>query len=254
MDPATLIGIIVSIGLVGWSIMSAEGASMFLNVPSMTIVLGGTVGATLVCYPMENVLGVMRILKKAFLHRAQTNAEIIAGMEEMAKKARKEGLLSLEAAANDVTDEFYKTGLQLVVDGQESDTIEAILSTEIDYIKSRHAAGAGIMMAAGTYAPAFGMIGTIIGLIQMLQNMEDPASIGPAMAVALVTTFYGALLANVVFLPLVTKLQQRSIREVEQKRLITEGLLSIQAGDNPRILVQKLNGFVQPNARVQEAA
>lgn len=254
MDPATLIGILVSIGLVGFSIMSGEGASMFLNVPSMTIVLGGTAGATLVCYPMENVLGVLSILKKAFLHRAETNAEIITRMEEMAKKARKEGLLSLEAAAGNVTDEFYKTGLQLVVDGQEADTIEAILTTEIDYIKSRHAAGAGIMQAAGTYAPAFGMIGTIIGLIQMLQNMEDPASIGPAMAVALVTTFYGALLANVVFLPLVTKLQQRSIREVEQKRLITEGLLSIQAGDNPRILVQKLNGFVQPSARVQEAA
>jgi chemotaxis protein MotA len=254
MDPATLIGIVVSLGLVGWTILSGDGAMTFLNVPSIVIVFGGTIGATLVCFPMSNVLGMMGILKKAFLHKSQTNNEIITGMEEMAKRARKEGLLSLQAAAGEVSDEFYKTGLQLVVDGQEADTIEAILATEIEYIKSRHATGADVLKAAGTYAPAFGMIGTVIGLIQMLQNMSDPASIGPAMAVALVTTFYGALLSNVVFLPLVTKLQQRSTQEVEQKKLITEGLLSIQAGDNPRILVQKLNGFVQPAARVQEAA
>jgi len=254
MDPATLIGIIVSLGLVGWTILSGDGAMTFLNVPSIVIVFGGTLGATLVCFPMGNVLGAMGILKKAFLFKAQTNNEIITGMEEMAKRARKEGLLSLQTAAGEVTDEFYKQGLQLVVDGQEADTIESILVTEISYIKSRHSTGAEVLRAAGTYAPAFGMIGTVIGLIQMLQNMSDPASIGPAMAVALVTTFYGALLSNVVFLPLVTKLEQRSIQEVEQKKLITEGLLSIQAGDNPRILVQKLNGFVQPKQRVQEAA
>ncbi len=119
---------------------------------------------------------------------------------------------------------------------------------------ARHEVGAEVLKAAGTYAPAFGMIGTIIGLIQMLQNMADPSSIGPAMAVALVTTFYGALLSNVVFLPLVTKLRRRSAMEVEQKSLIVEGLLSIHAGDNPRILVQKLNGFVAPSQRVAEAA
>ncbi len=254
MDPATLIGIIVSLGLVGYSILSGDGAGMFFNIPSMLIVFGGTVGATLVCFPISNVFGVMGILKKAFLFKAQTNNEIITGMEGMAKRARKEGLLSLQNIAAEVSDEFYKTGLQLVVDGQEADTIESILVTEISYIKARHETGADVLKAAGTYAPAFGMIGTIIGLIQMLQNMNDPASIGPAMAVALVTTFYGALLSNVLFLPLATKLEQRSRREVEQKELIKEGLLSIQAGDNPRILVQKLNGFVQPKARVQEAA
>lgn len=253
MDPATLIGILLSAGLVAYSIMSGDGAGMFVNIPSILIVFGGTFGATLVCFPIANVFGVMGILKKAFMFKAKTNNEIITGMEQMAKRARKEGLLSLQTAAAEVTDEFYKTGLQLVVDGQEADTIESILATEISYIKSRHETGADVLKAAGTYAPAFGMIGTIIGLIQMLQNMDDPSSIGPAMAVALVTTFYGALLANILFLPLATKLQQRSIQEVQQKKLITEGLLSIQAGDNPRILVQKLNGFVQPKARVEEA-
>ncbi len=254
MDLATLIGIIASLGLVGYAILSGEGAGTFLNVPSIVIVFGGTFGATLVCFPMKNVMGVMGIVKKAFLIKETSAGEIIGRMEEMAKKARKEGLLSLQTAANDIADEFYKTGIQLVVDGQEADTIESILNTEIDYIAARHMVGAEVLKAAGTYAPAFGMIGTIIGLIQMLQNMADPSSIGPAMAVALVTTFYGALLSNVVFLPLVTKLQRRSAMEVEQKSLIVEGLLSIHAGDNPRILVQKLNGFVAPSQRVAEAA
>jgi len=254
MDLATLIGIIVSLGLVGYSILSAEGAGTFLNVPSIVIVFGGTVGATLVCFPMKNVAGVIGILKKAFLVKEVSTGDIIGRMEEMAKKARKEGLLSLQSAANDIEDDFYKTGIQLVVDGQEADTIESILNTEIDHIAARHMVGAEVLKAMGTYAPAFGMIGTVIGLIQMLQNMADPSSIGPAMAVALVTTFYGALLSNVIFLPLVTKLQRRSAMEVEQKSLIVEGLLSIHAGDNPRILVQKLNGFVPPGQRVQEAA
>mgnify|MGYP002630984467 CR=1 FL=1 len=254
MDLATLIGIIASLGLVSYSILSAEGAATFINVPSIVIVFGGTMGATLVCFPIKNVAGVLGVVKKAFLVKEVSAAEIIGRMEEMAKKARKEGLLSLQTAASDLTDEFYKTGIQLVVDGQEADTIESILNTEIDYIAARHEVGAEVLKAAGTYAPAFGMIGTIIGLIQMLQNMADPSSIGPAMAVALVTTFYGALLSNVVFLPLATKLQRRSAMEVEQKSLIVEGLLSIHAGDNPRILVQKLNGFVAPDQRLAEAA
>jgi len=254
MDLATLIGVIASFGLVGFAILSGDGASTFLNVPSIVIVFGGTVGATMVCFPLKTCLGVMGVVRKTLFWKDLDNSAIIGTLEELAKKARKEGLLSLQAAGDDISDPFYKGGLQLVVDGQEADTIEAILATEIDYVAARHAVGAELLKAMGTYAPAFGMIGTIIGLIQMLQNMNDPSSIGPAMAVALVTTFYGALLANVVFLPLVTKLQQRSNQEVEQKSLIMEGLLSIHAGDNPRILVQKLSAFVPPSARVAEAA
>ena len=254
MDIATLVGIVVALGLVGYSVLSGEGASTFIDPISIAIVFGGTVGATLVAFPMKNVAGVVGIVRKAFLHTEVSNQEIIARMETLAKRARKEGLLSLQSAAGEVDDDFYKSGLQLVVDGQEADTIESILNTEIDHIVARHQVGAEVLKTMGTYAPAFGMIGTVIGLIQMLQSMADPSSIGPAMAVALVTTFYGAVLANVVFLPLVTKLQRRSAQEVEQKSLIVEGLLSIHAGDTPRILVQKLNGFVSPNQRVQEAA
>ncbi len=254
MDLATLIGLVASLGLITFAILSGDGAMTFLNVPSIVIVFGGTVGATLVCFPMKTVLGVMGVLRKTLMHSESSTPELIGKLEELAKKARKEGLLSLQGATDDIADDFYKTGLQLVVDGQESDTIEDILKTEVSYIKSRHGVGSDLLKAMGTYAPAFGMIGTVIGLIQMLQSMSDPSTIGPAMAVALVTTFYGALLSNVVFLPLAVKLEQRSRNEVAQKLLILEGLLSIHAGDNPRILVQKLSAFVSPANRVQEAA
>ncbi len=254
MDLATLIGVIASFGLIVLAILSGDGAMTFMNVPSIIIVFGGTVGVTLVCFPMKTVLGVISVLRKTLFHKGLENQSIITTLEDLAKRARKEGLLSLQSAQDDIADDFYKAGLQLVVDGQEADTIEAILTTEMDYIGARHGVGQALFKCMGTYAPAFGMIGTVIGLIQMLQSMSDPSTIGPSMAVALVTTFYGALLSNVVFLPLVTKLEQRSDQELEQKALIMEGLLSIHAGDNPRILVQKLSAFVPPSARVAEAA
>ena len=253
MDLATLIGILASFALVGMTILSGDGASTFLNVPSMLVVFGGTMGATLVCFPLKTVLGIIGVVRKTFFFKGLSNAEIIKTLEGLAKKARKEGLLSLQAASDDIDDDFYQAGLQLVVDGQEADTIEAILATEIEYLGTRHSVGADLFQTMGTYSPAFGMIGTVIGLIQMLQSMSDPSSIGPAMAVALITTFYGALVANVVFLPMAQKLRQRSSQELEQKNLLMEGLLSIHAGDNPRILVQKLSAFVPPSARDQEA-
>jgi len=254
MDLATLIGVIASFGLIVLAILSGDGATTFLNVPSIIIVFGGTIGVTLVCFPLKTVLSVMSVLRKTLFHKGLENQVIITTLEDLAKRARKEGLLSLQSAQDDIDDAFYKAGLQLVVDGQEADTIEAIMVTEMQYIGARHGTGRDLFKMMGTYAPAFGMIGTVIGLIQMLQSMSDPSTIGPAMAVALVTTFYGAFLANVVFLPLATKLEQRSIQELEQKALIMEGLLSIHAGDNPRILVQKLSAFVSPGARAQEAA
>ncbi len=254
MDLATLIGILASFGLVGYAILTGDGASTFLNGPSLVIVVGGTLGATLVCFPMKTVFGVIGVVRKALFFRGLDNQKIIGSLESLAKRARKEGLLSLQGAGSEIPDAFYSTGLQLVVDGQEADTIESILATEIEYVEARHSVGALLMKTMGTFAPAFGMIGTVIGLIQMLQTMNDPSSIGPSMAVALVTTFYGALLANVLFLPMVTKLEQRSNQEVEQKNLIMEGLLSIHAGDNPRILVQKLSAFVPPSKRAGEAA
>ena len=253
MDLATLFGMVAALGLIGFSIVTGEGADTFVNVPSLVIVVGGTIGATFVCFPMKTVFGVPGVLRKALFPGGMDNATIITQLEGLSKRARKEGLLSLQAAGEDVKDPFYKKGLLLVVDGQEADTIETILGTEVSAIKSRHTVGADIFKAMGTYAPAFGMIGTIIGLIQMLQTMNDPSSIGPSMAVALITTFYGAVLSNVIFLPLAVKLELRSNIEVAQKKLIMEGLLSIHAGDNPRILVQRLGAYVPPSARPQES-
>jgi len=253
MDLATLFGMVAALGLIGFSIVTGEGADTFVNVPSLVIVVGGTIGATFVCFPMKTVFGVLGVLRKALFPGGMDNATIITQLEGLSKRARKEGLLSLQAAGEDVKDPFYKKGLLLVVDGQEADTIETILGTEVSAIKSRHTVGADIFKAMGTYAPAFGMIGTIIGLIQMLQTMNDPSSIGPSMAVALITTFYGAVLSNVIFLPLAVKLELRSNIEVAQKKLIMEGLLSIHAGDNPRILVQRLGAYVPPSARPQES-
>jgi len=255
MDVATLIGIISAFGLVGWAIISGDGASTFVEPKSLLIVFGGTFGATLICFPLRTLVGVLGVIRTAFFNAGMDAGRLISNLADMATSARKEGLLSLQASTDAVDDPFYKAGLQLVIDGQEADTIEQILTTELQYLEERHKVGAELMKSMGTFAPAFGMIGTIIGLIQMLGSMEDPSSIGPSMAIALVTTFYGALLANAVFLPMATKLQTLSSYEVQNKTLILEGLLSIHAGDNPRILRQKLSSFVAPSKRqLDEAA
>ena len=255
MDVATLIGIVSAFGLIIWAIVTGDGAATFVEPKSMLIVFGGTFGSTLICFPLKTVFGVLGVVRNAFFNSGMDAGSLISNLADMATSARKEGLLSLQASADSVDDHFYKAGLQLVIDGQEADTIEQILTTELQYLEERHKVGADLMKSMGTFAPAFGMIGTIIGLIQMLGSMEDPSSIGPAMAIALVTTFYGALLANAVFLPMATKLETLSAFEVQSKTLILEGLLSIHAGDNPRILRQKLSSFVAPSQRqLDEAA
>ncbi len=249
MDVATLIGILASFGLVAYSVLSGEGASTFINIPAILIVLGGTVGATLVCFPLNTLFSVLGVVRKTFFFSGTTNDELIGTLETLATRARKEGLLSLQQASDEVNDSFYQTGLQLVIDGQEADTIEQILQTEIQYLGQRHSVGAELMKTMGTYAPAFGMIGTIIGLIQMLQSMNDPSTIGPAMAVALITTFYGAVMANLAFLPIAGKLRSRSQEELLYKELTMEGVLSISLGDNPRIVEQKLISYLEPRLR-----
>ena len=254
MDFATVLGMIIALGLIVSSILVGEGPGTFLNPPSLMIVMGGTLGTVMICFPVKTLKQTISITKNAFFATEFNIPEIIKILESLAKTARRDGLLALEGSRDAIDDDFYKDGLQLVVDGQEADTVQAILTNEIDYIQARHMTGAEVMAVAGKYAPAFGMIGTIIGLIQMLQSMEDPSSIGPSMAVALITTFYGAVLSNVIFLPLQAKLEVRSAEEVELKTLLMEGLLSIHAGDNPRILVQKLSAFVPPAQRDKEAA
>ena len=174
---------------------------------------------------------------------------MIANFVSLAGVARREGILALETSINDIHDEFMRKGMQLSIDGLEPISIKDILDTEIINIQERHKLGAEIFTTIGTFAPALGMIGTLIGLVQMLQTMEDPSTIGPSMAVALLTTFYGALIANIFCLPLAGKLRNRSTEEVMMKELMAEGILSIAKGDNPRLLEQKLNAFLSPQLR-----
>lgn len=249
MDIATVIGIISAFSLVLIAIMSGGMLSVFISIPSVMIVAGGTMGATLINYPLGQILGVANVLKKAFFHKLISSKSIIPLLVEFASKARKDGILALESMLKEVDDSFLQKGVQLAVDGLEPTSIREILEKEIEFLEERHSLGSEIFTTMGTFAPALGLIGTLIGLVQMLQSMEDPSSIGPAMAIALLTTFYGALLANLVFLPIAGKLKTRSKEEVLSKDLIREGILSIAAGDNPRIVEQKLHAFLAPKLR-----
>ncbi len=253
MDLATVIGIFLSFGLVVSAIVMGGSPFVFVSIPSALIVLGGTLGATLVNYPLKNVLGVIGIIKNTFFHTSDDPATIIDRFLEFANKARREGILSLEPALKEVDDTYLRKGLQLTVDGLEPESIKDILETEIGYLEDRHELGAEIMSIMGAFAPAMGMIGTVIGLVQMLQTMEDPSTIGPAMAVALITTFYGALLANLVFNPMAGKLKTRSKEEILAKEIMLEGILSISKGENPRIIEEKLNSFLPPKQRKESS-
>ena len=250
MDITTLIGIIVAFGLVIISILMGGDGSWFINYPSVMIVLGGTMGATLLSYPLSEVLSVFKVAKNVFLFRSQAAIELIPLIAGFAKKARQEGILSFESQLKDIEDPFLVKGIQMAIDGMESSSIESVMITEIQYLEERHRLGSEIFTTMGTFAPAVGMLGTIIGLVQMLMQMEDPSQIGAPMAVALLTTFYGTLLANLLFLPVAGKLKTRSKQEILIKQMVLEGVISIQSGDNHRIVEQKLKAFIAPQARM----
>ena len=249
LDLTTLIGIIACFALLVLAIITRDGAQVFISVPSLMIVLGGTIGAVLITYPANIVFKVFAVVRNAFLGRTPDNTQIITLFGQLARKARREGLLSLQAAETDLEDDFYRKGLALVVDGREADIVQSILTAEIDATIDRHQVGAEVFEKLGMYSPAFGMLGTIIGLIQMLQSMDDPSTIGPAMAIALVTTFYGSLLANVVFIPLAGKLKMRSKEEVFRKEMLIEGFLGLLSGDDPHVMSEKLASLLRPADR-----
>lgn len=249
MDLATVIGIIGSFALMIIAIVSGGPLTLFIDIPSILIVGGGTIGVVLVHFPLKDVLGALGVMKKAFFHKADSPTQIINKLIEFSTKARKEGILALQGVMDEVSDEFLLKGLQMAVDGQEPDALKDLLEREIESIESRHGSGAEIFSSLAAYGPAMGMIGTLIGLVQMLQSMSDPSSIGPAMAVALLTTFYGAILANIIGLPIAGKLKKRSAEEILIKTLISEGMRCVLAGENPRIMEQKLHAFIAPKLR-----
>ncbi len=250
MDIATVLGIVLGFTFILIAIFMGGGIGAFIDVPSMMIVGGGTIAAILIMYPLGDVINSIKVAMKAFFGKPENPQDIIEKIVELAMKARKESIIALE---NEPIDHpFLKKGIQLIVDGASSELVKAVLWTDINYMKQRHKSGQGIFKGMGGSAPAFGMIGTLIGLVQMLRTLNDPSSIGPAMAVALITTFYGALLANLVFNPIATKLANKSEEEVMVKEMIIEGVLCILEGENPKIIRQKLESFIPPKMRMEE--
>jgi len=249
VDIATFLGIISAVGLVGLAIISQGNALIFLDWPSALIVIGGTFGATLINYPLKDIIRVFKVVKTAFFYKEEDYISLIPQMVKYSTQARKDGLLGLEKVLPGIEDQFFYEGIRMVVDGIPQISIKQIMQTEIDFQVARHRVGISIFQAMGQYAPAFGMIGTLIGLILMLRQLDNPTQIAQSMALALVTTFYGAILANIIFLPIAGKLKERSTAEILKKEMILDGILAIQSGDIPGIVEQRMVSFLPTEYR-----
>jgi chemotaxis protein MotA len=255
MDKATVGGLGMGSALLLIAIAIAPGASYaaFWDAPSFAVVVGGAIAATCIAFPLRTLFLFPKVMKKVFSPNVQELRPVISQLVEFAEIARRDGILALENKTEEITDPFILLGIQMAVDGTDAELMEKVLQTEIDAVAERHKSGKALFDTVGRYAPAFGMIGTLLGLIIMLGNMEDPAAIGPGMAVALITTLYGAVVSNLIFLPFADKLAFYSKRELETREVILRGILSIQEGDNPRILEQKLSTYLPKSDREQPA-
>ena len=256
MDLATIGGIGIGLVLiVSTFVLSGNNLGLILNAPSLVVVIVGSFMAVMAASPLSRALGFTRYLSIAFnVPRFQNKMELIRQLVQFSDNARKEGLLSLDDSLNEVEDDFLRQGLRLVVDGTDPDVIKRILYTNLNQIEARHEDGIGFFQAWAKVAPAFGMIGTLLGLIGMMANLEDTSSVGPNMAVALVTTLYGSVFANLVLVPIQLKLEDRHKEEMQIKEIMVQGILSIQSGDNPRILEDKLLTFLPPSERPVQSA
>ncbi len=252
MDIATPGGMLIGFVLLLIAIIMGGGASgivAFINIPSIMIVVGGIISATLVRYPLGRVLGLISVVMKTIFFKLSAPQDEMNRLVEYGKIARREGLLALENKIADIKDAFLVKAIQLLVDGTDADGLRSILEKEIENIRQRHSIGKGILESMGAAAPAFGMMGTLIGLVLMLRELDDPSKIGVGMATALLTTFYGVLLANLILLPMAGKLDLRSKEEMLLRELMVEGIVSIQSGDNPNMIEEKLKGFLTPAKR-----
>jgi chemotaxis protein MotA len=252
VDIASLLGVVICFVLVLFGIVSSEGVKgivYFLDAPSALITFGGAFCATLASVSMDTFIGGLKSFTLIFKPVNYNVPEMINKIIELSNVARKEGLLSLEEAASGLDDEFMKKGVMLIVDGTDPELVRGILETELNSIEARHKQKSGFWDTLGSMGPAWGMIGTLVGLVCMLQNMSDASAIGPKMAVALITTFYGSLLANWICTPCSNKLQANNAIEIQAKEIMIEGLLSIQAGENPRVIEEKLKSFLAPKDR-----
>ena len=250
MDLATLIGLIGALVIVVMAMVTGGDVMIFVNVPSILIVVGGTVFAVMAKYSLGQFLGAMKVMGKSFKFKLSSPEEIIVEVVELADVARKGGLLSLEG--KEVSNEFLGKGIQLLVDGHDPEVVKSILSKDVREGQARHSTGKAIFVNIGDTAPAMGMIGTLIGLVQMLSAMDDPTAIGPAMAVALLTTLYGAMIANMFALPVADKVGIRAEEEARIQSMIIDALLAIQAGQNPRVIQGLLKTYLPASKRASE--
>jgi chemotaxis protein MotA len=252
MDLASVLGISLAFVCLLLGIFFANGDfSLFFDPASIMITVGGSFSALLASNSLSYILGVGKIVRFAFFAPEVNPKDLIITLVSFSEKARREGLLALEDNVDELDDEFMKSGIRLVVDGTDPELVRRVMETELTYIMERHERGKKVFEDWGFLAPAFGMIGTLIGLILMMVNLEDKASIGPGMSTALITTLYGAIMANAALIPIANKLEVRAQEEVLMKLIMIEGTLSIQAGDNPRIVRDKLIAFLEPSQRVE---
>ncbi len=252
MDIATLAGIIIGIAMVFLGIMTSGGIETFgnfIDIPSVFITIGGSISSVLTSMKLPEFLNGLKAISIPFQNKVIDPGAVIRQIIELSNIGRKEGLLALEEAANNIEDDFLKKGIMLVVDGTDPELVRGILETDLVCLQDRHAKVIGFWDKLAEMGPAWGMIGTLIGLVNMLKNLEDSSTIGPNMSVALLTTLYGSLIANWICTPLSNKLKANNESEVILKEITIEGLLSVQAGENPRVIEEKLKSFLAPSAR-----
>lgn len=253
MDIATIIGLIASFGLMIFGMTQGDagvgGLKYFADAPSVFITFGGTIGCVFASYPLQDFIAGIKAITLVFKVPNMDVVGTIKQIIDLSNVARKEGLLALEESANSLEEPFMKKGILLIVDGTDPELVRGILEAELVNTDTRHQKNIGFWKQIGAMGPAWGMIGTLIGLVLMLQNLSDPDSIGPNMAVALITTYYGSVMANWISAPVSTKLASFNDAELQLKEIMIEGLLSIQAGENPRVIEEKLKSFIAPGMR-----
>ncbi|WP_217587043.1 flagellar motor protein MotP [Lentibacillus saliphilus] len=253
-DILTPIGITLGFIMIVLAVLSkggGEGVSSFLDFASIFVVIGGLIASLLISFKKDQIKLTTKVIKEAFHQNEQGLPDLIKLFIRLSERARREGLLALENELDDVDDPFIKKGVLLAVDGIEPDVINDIMTAEITAMEERHYKGRAIIEKAGEYAPAWGMIGTLVGLVLMLNSLTDPTTLGPNMAVALLTTLYGTVLSNLVFIPMAGKLESKTEEEVFLKQVIIEGVIGVQSGQNPRILEEKLSAFLSEDSKKQ---
>jgi chemotaxis protein MotA len=251
VDLATVIGIALAfIGIIGGNVIEGGNPAALFNIPGMMIVIVGSFGAMMVSQPLSVMIGLPKFILKAFFGgAAHDSAGTVDLFVTMADKARREGLLALEADVEAIHDPFTRKGVQLMIDGTDPELLREIMEIEAEAMKHRHEANYAALEFLGGIAPTIGVLGAVMGLMSVMGKLDQPAEIGPGIATAFVATFYGVFTANVLWLPLGNKLKNNSKHEQHALTVVIEGLMSIQSGDNPRIVREKLEGFLQPSAR-----